>query len=57
MLDEAVMVRLEGRTFPVEIAYLDDPTNDVVGKAVETVYDIHLKVRRLSPFSAPLSFD
>ncbi|GAA5970073.1 hypothetical protein JCM11641_000256 [Rhodosporidiobolus odoratus] len=41
--DDAVMVRLEGRAFPVEIAYLDEPTNDVVTKAVETVYDIHLK--------------
>ncbi|GAA6001099.1 hypothetical protein JCM10207_007412 [Rhodosporidiobolus poonsookiae] len=42
-LDEAVMVRLEGRAFPVEIAYLEEPTNDVVMKAVETVFDIHLK--------------
>ncbi|GAA5996462.1 uncharacterized protein JCM10292_007626 [Rhodotorula paludigena] len=41
--DEAVMVRLEGRAFPVEIAYLEEPTNDVVMKAVETVFDIHLK--------------
>ncbi|GAA6026849.1 hypothetical protein JCM8097_005905 [Rhodosporidiobolus ruineniae] len=41
--DEAVMVRLEGKAYPVEIAYLEEPTNDVVMKAVETVYDIHLK--------------
>ncbi|GAA5829523.1 hypothetical protein JCM11251_000190 [Rhodosporidiobolus azoricus] len=41
--DEAVMVRLEGKAFPVELAYLEEPTNDVVMKAVETVYDIHLK--------------
>ncbi|BGP14033.1 hypothetical protein JCM10213_005618 [Rhodosporidiobolus nylandii] len=41
--DDAVMVRLEGRAFPVEIAYLEEPTNDVVMKAVETVFDIHLK--------------
>ncbi|GAA5916778.1 hypothetical protein JCM8208_004040 [Rhodotorula glutinis] len=42
-LDDAVMVRLEGKAFPVEVAYLDEPTNDVVMKAVETVFDIHLK--------------
>lgn len=41
------MVRLEGRAFPVEIAYLEEPTNDVVMKAVETVFDIHLKVSPL----------
>jgi ATP-dependent RNA helicase DDX35 len=42
--DDAVMVRLEGRAYPVEIAYLEEPTADVVLKAVETVFDIHLKV-------------
>ncbi|GAA5953837.1 hypothetical protein JCM3765_000665 [Sporobolomyces pararoseus] len=41
--DEAIMVRLEGKAFPVEICYLEEPTNDVVLKAVETVFDIHLK--------------
>jgi len=41
--DEAVMVRLEGKSFPVEVCYLEKPTNDVVLKAVETVFDIHLK--------------
>ncbi|GAA5951810.1 hypothetical protein JCM8115_005246 [Rhodotorula mucilaginosa] len=42
-LDDAVMVRLEGKAFPVDIAYLEEPTNDVVLKAVETIFDIHLK--------------
>ncbi|GAA6064641.1 hypothetical protein JCM10212_004483 [Sporobolomyces blumeae] len=42
-VDDAVMVRLEGRSFPVEVCYLEEATNDVVQKAVETVYDIHLK--------------
>ncbi|BGP06196.1 hypothetical protein JCM10049v2_002015 [Rhodotorula toruloides] len=42
-LDEAVMVRLEGKAFPVEIAYLEEPTSDIVMKVVETVFDIHLK--------------
>ncbi|BGP54044.1 hypothetical protein JCM8202_003043 [Rhodotorula sphaerocarpa] len=41
--DDAVMVRLEGRAFPVDIAYLEEPTNNVVQKAVETIFDIHLK--------------
>lgn len=42
--DEAVMCKLEGRVFPVEITYLDEATADVVRTAVETIYDIHLKV-------------
>ncbi|TKA54985.1 hypothetical protein B0A53_02458 [Rhodotorula sp. CCFEE 5036] len=42
-LDDAVMVRLEGKAFPVDIAYLEEPTNDVVLKADETIFDIHLK--------------
>ncbi|SCV69095.1 BQ2448_2115 [Microbotryum intermedium] len=40
---EAVMVRLEGRSYPVDIAYLDEPVADLVLKVVETVFDIHLK--------------
>lgn len=43
---EAVMVRLEGRSFPVEVAYLAEPTADLVRSVVETVFDIHLKVSR-----------
>ena len=42
---DAVIVRLEGRTYPVEIAYLEKPTADIVQTAVETIFDIHLKVR------------
>ncbi|KAM0792469.1 hypothetical protein ACM66B_005144 [Microbotryomycetes sp. NB124-2] len=40
---DAVMVRLEGRAFPVDIAYLDEPAGDLVLKVVETIFDIHLK--------------
>ncbi|SCZ97689.1 BZ3500_MvSof-1268-A1-R1_Chr4-3g07374 [Microbotryum saponariae] len=40
---EAVMVRLEGKSYPVDIAYLDEPAADLVLKVVETVFDIHLK--------------
>lgn len=43
---DAIMVRLEGKAFPVEMAYLEEPAADVVLKVVETVYDIHLKVSR-----------
>lgn len=54
----ATMVRLEGKAYPVEICYLESPTNDVVLTAVETVFDIHLKVREApqnSAFSTPSS--
>ncbi|SGY72830.1 BQ5605_C005g03217 [Microbotryum silenes-dioicae] len=40
---EAVMVRLEGISYPVDIAYLEEPAADLVFKVVETVFDIHLK--------------
>lgn len=45
--EDAVVVRLEGRAFPVEVAYLEEPTADLVAKAVETIFDIHLKVGRV----------
>lgn len=44
---DAVIVRLEGRAFPVEVAYLKEPTADVVQEAVSTIFDIHLKVSSL----------
>ena len=53
---EAVMVRLEGRVFPVEIAYLDEPTADVVMKVVETIFDIHIQVRCASSSLRLFSF-
>lgn len=30
--------------YPVELAYLQEPTADYVRKAAETVYNIHLQV-------------
>ncbi|GAA5941896.1 uncharacterized protein JCM15063_000812 [Sporobolomyces koalae] len=42
-VQDATMMRLEGKAFPVEICYLNEPTNDIVLKAVETVFDVHLK--------------
>lgn len=44
----ARVVSLEGRMFPVDILFLENPTDDYVEKAVQTVFDIHLKVSRLS---------
>lgn len=41
------MVRLEGRVYPVEIAYLDEPVGDIVLQVVETIFDIHLQVSTL----------
>lgn len=35
------IVSLEGRAYPVQIAYLDQPTEDYVRKAAETVVSIH----------------
>ena len=39
------IVSLEGRAYPVQIAYLDQPTEDYVRKAAETVVSIHRQVR------------
>ncbi|KAI0055480.1 P-loop containing nucleoside triphosphate hydrolase protein [Artomyces pyxidatus] len=36
-VDAATIVSLEGRAYPVEIAYLNEPTSDYVRKAAETV--------------------
>ncbi|KAL1752961.1 P-loop containing nucleoside triphosphate hydrolase protein [Schizophyllum commune] len=41
--DEAAIASLEGRMFPVEVAYLKEPVPDYVRKAAEVVGDIHLK--------------
>ena len=35
------IVNLEGRMFPVDILYLEEPTEDYVERAVQTVFDIH----------------
>jgi len=36
-------ISLEGRTFPVDVMYLDDPTEDYIEAALTTVLDIHTK--------------
>ncbi|PWN54139.1 P-loop containing nucleoside triphosphate hydrolase protein [Violaceomyces palustris] len=40
---EAAIVSLEGRSFPVEIAYSEEACADYVSAAVQTVWEIHLK--------------
>lgn len=42
------MVSLEGRMFPVQVAYLQEPTPDYVQKAAETAMNIHLQVSGVS---------
>ncbi|OBZ75771.1 putative ATP-dependent RNA helicase DHX35 [Grifola frondosa] len=41
--DEAAIVSLEGRMYPVQVAYLQEPTSDYVRKAAEVVWSIHLQ--------------
>ncbi|KAF8321627.1 P-loop containing nucleoside triphosphate hydrolase protein [Clavulina sp. PMI_390] len=44
--DESAIVSLEGRMFPVEVAYLQEPTSDYVKEAVRVVWGIHLQQGR-----------
>ncbi|KAG0633351.1 P-loop containing nucleoside triphosphate hydrolase protein [Tuber brumale] len=37
------IISLEGRCYPVDVLYLEEPTENYVEKAVQTVFDIHLK--------------
>ncbi|KAI0340222.1 P-loop containing nucleoside triphosphate hydrolase protein [Trametopsis cervina] len=41
--DEATIISLEGRMYPVEVAYMQEPTPDYVRKAAETVWGIHMQ--------------
>ena len=43
--DDATIVSLEGRMYPVEIAHVQEPVPDYVHKAAEAVWKIHLNVR------------
>ena len=42
--NEAVIVSLEGRAYPVQVAYLQEPVPDYVQKAAEIVWNIHSQV-------------
>ncbi|KAH3151586.1 hypothetical protein KXV34_002656 [Aspergillus fumigatus] len=37
------IISLEGRMYPVDILYLENPAEDYVERAVKTVFDIHLQ--------------
>ncbi|KAJ9119855.1 hypothetical protein QFC24_005569 [Naganishia onofrii] len=39
----SLVVSLEGRMYPVETAYLEQPVSNYVEAAVQTVFDIHMK--------------
>jgi ATP-dependent RNA helicase DDX35 len=54
--DEATIVSLEGRTYPVEIAYLQEPTPDYVKKSAEVAWNINLQVCTFS-FMASCHFN
>ncbi|KAF9269082.1 P-loop containing nucleoside triphosphate hydrolase protein [Marasmius fiardii PR-910] len=41
--EEATIISLEGRLYPVEVAYLKEPVADYVRKAAELAVDINLK--------------
>ncbi|KAJ3884503.1 P-loop containing nucleoside triphosphate hydrolase protein [Lentinula edodes] len=40
---DATIVSLEGRMFPVEVAYLQEPVSDYVAKAASTAIDVNAK--------------
>lgn len=53
--DEATIISLEGRMFPVEVAYLQEPAPDYVRKSVEIAWNINVHVRpRTTSCSMPL---
>ncbi|KAG5221199.1 ATP-dependent RNA helicase [Salix suchowensis] len=47
--DDAIIVSLEGRVFPVEVAYLREPTADYVKSAAMTAWNIHLQYNNRRP--------
>lgn len=44
--ENATIINIEGRIYPVEIAYLEQPTEDYLSAAVTTVMEIHLSQPR-----------
>lgn len=46
---EATIISLEGRMYPVEVAYLEEPTTDYVTTAVEVAWKTNLQVRLVAP--------
>ncbi|KAF4615186.1 hypothetical protein D9613_002823 [Agrocybe pediades] len=46
---DATIVSLEGRMYPVEVTYLQEPTPDYVRKAAETAWNINLQSLQQGP--------
>lgn len=42
--DMGRIISLQGRMYPVDLLYLEEPAEDYVERAVKTVFDIHTKV-------------
>ena len=40
-IETCTIVSLEGRTYPIDILYLESPAEDYVEKAIDTVFNIH----------------
>jgi ATP-dependent RNA helicase DDX35 len=40
------IISLEGRMYPVDILYTEEPVEDYVEKVVKTVFDIHTRVEQ-----------
>ena len=41
--DTATIISLEGRMFPVDVLYADEPVVDYIEKSIQTVFDIHTR--------------
>jgi len=41
--DFATLISLEGRTYPVDVMYLGEPSEDYIEAAIKPVMDIHTK--------------
>ena len=50
---EATIISLEGRMYPVEVAYLEEPTTDYIKMAAEVTWKINLQVRMVGLVCCP----
>lgn len=50
------VISLEGRTYPVEVAYLEEPVHDYIEKAADVAWSINLQVCDISGVSG-IHFD
>ena len=50
--NEAVIVSLEGRMFPVQLSYADEPIPNFVDRSAQLAWNIHLQVSCRRRFAA-----